>query len=290
MSEQPNQRRARRKGLIVLVVVIFMVLLVEAAVVTAVFVSPTAGEKLEEVAASADRAWRGTDDEPGLRTRSARAASEAYEGWIVPLWKGPEPPAADPEFTACVDCHPDYAKERSFTVFMNHPVHAEIGVTCATCHPQNPHPNPPRPTEAMCAECHTEVQERESCGFCHPPGSLPHFYLLGAPRGAAVRCDVCHPQDTFRTTATDPHLSGEVLSGADEELCLSCHEDSTCASCHEPGHPAGFIDTHGMNIGRASTGSCTTCHTTDWCADRCHAVTPGNPFVPHPLPTPGVRP
>jgi len=288
MSEQQDERRGR-KGLIALVVVIFIVLLVEAAVVTAVFVSPTAGDKLEEVAASADRAWSGTEEEPGFRTRSARAADQAYEDWIVPLWKGPEPPLAQPEFTECVDCHPDYARERSFTVYMNHPVHAEIGLSCEDCHPQNPHPNPPRPTEAMCADCHAEVQDRESCGFCHPPGSLPHFYLLGAPRGAAVRCDVCHPQETFRTTATERQID-ETFSGADEALCLSCHQDSTCSSCHASSHPPGFVESHGRSIGRSTTRSCTSCHTTDWCADRCHAVTPTNPFVPRPLPTPGVRP
>lgn len=290
MSNEPSGRRGRRRGLVALVVVIFIVLLVEAAVVTAVFVSPTASATLEEVAASADRAWQGTDNEPGLRARSARAARGAYEEWLVPLWRGPQAPTADPEFTACVDCHPNYARERAFTVYMNHPLHAEIGMRCETCHPQNPHPNPPRPTEAMCADCHDEVLDQESCGSCHPPGSLPHFYLLGAPRGAVVRCDVCHPKGAFEASGTESLIGEHVYTGGEESVCLSCHEDTTCAYCHAPGHPTGFIETHGETVGRNGAISCNTCHTQQWCADQCHAVTQTNPFVPRPLPTPGVRP
>jgi len=283
-------RRRRSRGLILLVVVIVVVLLAEAAVLTAVFVSPSAGAKLESVAASAERAWSGTEDQPGLRTRTARAARSAYEAWIVPLWKGPEPGPAEPEFTSCVDCHPDYASKRRFDVYMNHPIHAEIGVRCVTCHPENPHPSPPRPREAVCAECHPEVQSRDDCGFCHPPGSLPHFYLLGAPRTAAVRCDVCHPKGAFDLHATEPKVAPEDLTGANEATCLSCHENETCESCHEPAHPVGWLEVHGSGAGQGENTNCYTCHTGTWCSDRCHAVTTTAPFQPRPLPTPGVRP
>lgn len=285
----PEPRR-RPRGLVLLIVVIVGLLIVEAGLVVAVFVSPTAGAKLEQIAASADRAWNGTDDDPGLRTRTARAANGLYDSWIVPLWKGPEPTDPDPAFTACVECHPDYSTQRKFTVYMDHPLHAEIGVECATCHPANPHPRPPRPQEAVCAECHTEVQDKESCGVCHPPGSLPHFYLFGASRSSIVRCDVCHPKGMFATRATEPQVHLEDLTGANVETCLSCHEDATCTRCHGEPHPPDWLTIHGEPVGYDGAGSCARCHTTTWCADRCHAVTQTNPFVPRPLPTPGVRP
>ena len=290
MSDQPTGSRRRSRGLVVLVVGIVVVLIAEAALLAAVFISPTAGAKLEQVAVSADRAWSGTDEEPGIRTRSARAARAAYEDWIVPLWTRQEPPPPEPDFTSCVDCHPDYATQQRFDVYMNHPIHAEIGVECETCHPANPHPNPPRPQEAMCAECHPEVQDRESCGFCHPPGSLPHFYLLGAPRSSAVRCDVCHPKGAFDLDAAESQVNMSAQTGANQAACLSCHEETTCESCHVPGHPAGWIDDHGLGRGQGEHSNCYTCHTGTWCSDRCHAVTSISAFQPKPLPSVGVRP
>jgi hypothetical protein len=275
---------------VVLVTVIVFLMLAEAALVVAVFVSPSAGNKLESVAASADRAWNGTEREIGLRTRTAQVAHRTYEEWITPLWKGPKPPPADPEFTQCVECHPDYARQRRFNVYMNHPLHAEIGVACETCHPQNPHPNPPRPQEAVCADCHSEVQQQDSCGFCHPPGSLPHFYLLGAPRTAAVRCDVCHPTGTFETQATHPQIHEQTFDGSDKGTCLSCHPDSACDRCHATPHPSDWLQTHGRGVAYSGAGTCVACHPTDWCAARCHSVTQFNPFRPQPLPSVGVRP
>lgn len=289
-TTDPETQPRRRRGLIVLVVAIVAVLLIEAAVLVAVFVSPSAGSKLESVAASAERVWSGTEDEPGFRTRTARAARSAYEDWIVPLWEGPQPAHADPEFTSCVECHPDYASQRRFDVYMNHPLHAEIGVACITCHPANPHPNPPRPTEATCAECHPEVQSDEDCGFCHPPGSLPHFYLLGAPRDAAVRCDVCHPKGAFDVHATERQVEVGAFTGADETACLSCHQETSCDRCHSTPHPPGFETQHGRGAGFGGAGACVGCHTTTWCADRCHSVTDLNPFEPTPIPSAGVRP
>ncbi len=290
MSEEPTERRRASKGLVVLITVIVVLLLVEAAVVVTVFVSPTASQKLEDVATAADRAWSGTEGEPGLRTRSARTARRAYDEWIAPLWRGPAPPPADPEFTACVECHEDYASERRFNVYMNHPLHAEIGVACEACHPESPHPNPPRPQEAACAECHPEVDDPEACGFCHPPGSLPHFYLFGAPKNTAVRCDVCHPKGAFDMRGSEPLVERDSLTGADEEACLSCHEDQTCESCHIPSHPVGWIDVHGTGRGQGASSNCYACHSGTWCSDRCHAVTSRTAFVPKPLPTVGVRP
>ena len=289
MSEQPTRRR-RSKWLVILITVILLMLLAEAAAVVVVFVSPTASERLEGIAASADRAWNGTEDEPGLRTRTARAAHEAYVDWVVPLWNEPEPPRLAPTFTQCVECHPDYASSRNFGVYMNHPLHAEIGLECERCHPVNPHPNPPRPTEAMCVGCHAEVDDDEACGFCHPPGSLPHFYLLGAPKNAAPRCDICHPKGAFDTRGTVALVHTDGFTGQDERTCLSCHPETACSTCHAEAHPTGWASNHGPAVSSTGISDCSSCHTTAWCSDRCHSVTTVNPFEPRPLPSAGVRP
>jgi hypothetical protein len=132
------------------------------------------------------------------------------------------------------------------------------------------------------------VEDQQQCQTCHPPASLPHFYLLGAPRQGVVQCEVCHPSGSFQERATQPLVSGD-FTGSDDATCRACHARTTCESCHQPPHPAGWLDDHGLAAGEGDT-TCYQCHTTTWCADRCHAVTQTNPLVPRPLPTSGVHP
>lgn len=285
-----TSQRRRRPVIAILIAFVVVLLLAEAAIVVGVFVSPSTGDRLREVAGEVEDAWSGTGGEPGLRTRMAQRASDGYEDWIAPLWSDPATPAAEPTFSECTSCHEDYGKKRKFSaVYMNHPLHAEIGVACETCHPQNVHPSPPRPTEKVCAECHIEVERQGKCGTCHPPGSLPHFYLLGAPRTADVRCEVCHPTESFDAIATEPLVTGD-FDGSEPGACLRCHEQFTCATCHEPGHPSGWASQHGPTAADQGAFPCYQCHTGLWCGSRCHAVTSGNTFLPQPLPDVGVDP
>lgn len=284
-------RRRRSRWIPVLIAAIVALLLAEVAVVVWVFVSPTSSEVLQGVVEDASDAWNGVDEQPGIRTRSATFVAEAYREWVRPLWAGGDPPRVDREFSECVECHPRYAATRNFgSVFMDHPLHAEIGVACETCHTQNAHPSPGRPAERVCETCHPEVDTKGECSTCHPPGALPHFYLLGAPRDAVVECQVCHPRGSFDTTADEALLDVGRFSGADAgEDCVTCHEDETCTSCHqEPVHPGGWIQDHPEeSLGNTT---CVACHTTPWCADRCHAVSSTNPFRTRPLPNVGVNP
>lgn len=280
--------RRTSRGLVVLILAIVLLLLVEAGLVAYVFISPNASKRLEGMAASVQRVWSGDEDTPGLRTRIARSANGAYVEWVVPLWERPAVPRVEEEFTACVECHQDYATERKFTVYMDHPVHAELGVECQTCHPLSPHPNPPRPQERVCAECH-DVDDKDECTFCHPPASLPHFYYLGAPKDAAVRCDVCHPKGSFTVEHPTPKVTVN-FDGDPGAQCLECHQATTCRSCHAESHPSDWIAQHGSIAVNSLTSSCNDCHTPTWCATRCHAVTPTNPFAPTTPPPTGVRP
>ncbi len=283
-------KKRRPRALIAVIVVIFALLLLEGMLVAFVFISPTGSQKLSNVVSSVSEAWNGTKDKPGIKTDVASAFHHGYQSWIVPLWSKPQTPNGDPQFTACVGCHQDYGTQRKFSVYMDHPLHAQLGVSCATCHPENAHPNPPHPQEKVCATCHDEVNQKSQCSLCHPPASLPHFYLMGAPRQGVVQCDVCHPKNSFGGQATTPQVQLGDFSGVDRSICLSCHQESTCAQCHPSNHPADWATTHGPTVGQDNPTVCYTCHTSTWCADRCHAVTPTNPLVPRPIPSVGVRP
>jgi hypothetical protein len=287
MSDALHRRR-RSHTTAVLIAIVTVIMLAEAGLVVAVFVSPSAGDSLRGAVARIERAWEGTDRSPGARTKAADAARRTYDDWIKPLWAGPVEPKPDDEFAACVDCHPDYATKRRFSsVFMDHPLHDQQGLGCADCHTENTHPDPLRPEERTCAECHTEVQDQGSCGVCHPPSSLPHFYLLGAPRDEQPRCDMCHPRDSFDTHATEPLVHVGRFDGTAETECTSCHAETACEACHADGdaHPSDWLAKHGDDIAYGGPSDCGRCHTSTWCADRCHAVTSTNPFVPRPLPT-----
>jgi hypothetical protein len=283
-------RRRRSRTLVVVISVVMLLILGEAALVVAVFVSPSTGEHLQSVAAAADRSWNGTKHAKGVKDRLTRVVHRGYQDWVASMWTQPANPAPNGEFARCVKCHADYAQTRRFsTVYMNHPLHAELGVACSTCHQQNQHPDPMRPTEDTCKTCHAEVTTQDRCGLCHPPASLPHFYLLGAPRDRVVDCTVCHPKSSFTSTATKPLVHVGHFDGSEQGECTQCHQVSTCRQCHATTHPAGWISQHGAAVGEDPT-PCYTCHTGEWCTSRCHAVTSTNPFVPQPLPSTGVRP
>jgi hypothetical protein len=267
-----------------------LLVVAEVALVVAVFVSPSAGDKLGTIATAADRAWNGSKASPGIEDRVSGAVHRGYRDWVQAMWEEPATPKSDTEFTRCVKCHGDYAEKRRYSaVYMNHPLHAEIGVACATCHEQNAHPDPVRPAEKTCEGCHAEVRTEGACTLCHPPASLPHFALLGAPRDRVVECSVCHPRGAFTSTADTPLVHVGHFDGADRQACTQCHEASTCRQCHAEDHPSGWIGTHGAAVGE-DPSPCYRCHTGDWCTTRCHAVTPTAPFVPQPLPSAGVRP
>jgi hypothetical protein len=282
----PHRRRSHTT--VVMITVVALVLLAEAALVVAVFVSPGTADSLRGVVANVERTWEGRPRSPGVRTKIADAARRTYDDWIAPLYATPTGPKEDAEFADCVDCHPDYATKRRFSsVYMNHPLHDEKGLGCGDCHTENAHPNPMRPEERTCAGCHTEVEEQGSCGLCHPPSSLPHFYLLGAPREVQPECTMCHPRGSFDTHATQPLVHAGAFDGTQDRECESCHAKTACESCHGAAvaHPPNWLSTHGDDIAYGGPGNCAQCHTATWCADRCHAVTSTNPFRPRPLPT-----
>lgn len=260
-----------------------LLLIAEAALLVTVFVSPSSGTAVRRGATRAARAWNGTKQQPGIEGRIVNAAKGVNRSLLHPLWNSSRPARQDSPFAGCASCHRDYAAQRRYgSVFMDHPVHAQKGVTCATCHTDVSHPNPPVPEEATCARCHQEVEAKGACTLCHPPGSLPHFYVLGYPRGP-VECSTCHPNYRFPTGAGRRLATARQMNGTDRAVCMSCHQPAKCASCHGQKHPQNWGRIHGPTVVDGDN-SCYRCHAFDWCTEACHDK-PLHPLVPRPLPT-----
>ena len=296
MTEPGTEPRRRRStGLIVLALFIIVLLIGEAALVAFVFISPNATKTLSAKVDTLRAKWEGTKDQPGIPSRISDAADSFYRNNVTTLWKIPDPEEVSTTFAKCGTCHTDYETRSRFThVYMNHRVHAQEGMACDSCHTSVQHPNPPRPTEAVCAECHDQVNTKGQCDFCHPAGTLPHFYLLGAPREGVVNCASCHPKNTM------PQLGERLVhvgtfSGDPSNRCLQCHTKSgmdqtgtgqptTCNTCHGQPHPSDWVKIHPEYALQSNT--CFNCHNATWCAERCHAVT--ELFRPplNPLPSP----
>lgn len=293
-DEQPRKRGTVL--LLIMAVVIVLLLIAEGILVTVVSVSPGASEALSERVEGLKRAWEGEDGEPGIPDRFKASMRDFYDNQIRPLWAMPEPDSVEPTFAKCRACHEDFESKVRFThVYMDHPVHEQAGVSCAVCHTQVAHPNPLRPSEATCQSCHEEeVTQKGKCDMCHPPGSLPHFFLLGAPRDRSIECTTCHTEATF-TDRKGERLVRPALYGQDPAKCLSCHQDSWCTNCHtkkrdEDGvpvspHPDSWSRSHGP-IGDLSTVECARCHftVTTWCFYRCHGQTQWTSYPKQPMP------
>lgn len=287
MSALPRRKRRRRRRrnrwLTRFLMFVGLLVLAEAAVVLYVTLSPETPEPLEQARAAATRWWSGTKDTEGMATRLSQWAGDTADGWkdsVNDLVAGQDTTVEpDDTFSGCLKCHNDYAEKIRFvSTYMDHPLHAELGVACKTCHLDVEHPGPLPPPESVCAKCHDEVNDTDQCITCHAPGSVPHFYRLGYPRDQKPECDTCHPPGSFDTTARSL-VNPPATDGSDRSYCTSCHQAETCEGCHgtagAPGagvkHPAGWVQQHGEIA--VATSSCTTCHTTRWCADSCHSNT-----------------
>lgn len=300
MSKPPAKKKGTR-NLAILIAVIVLLVLAEVGILILTSVSPTATKTLSIKAQRIRESVVGTDTKPGIVERTDTALANFYQTDIVPLWKAPlaPEPGGNISFDDCIKCHPDYRKTIRFThVYIDHNSHTNV--TCSKCHVMNQHPSPARPAEEVCAECHDQVNEAGKCDYCHPAGTLPHFYLLGAPRDAPIDCAVCHPSNTLTATGSRQVHIGD-FTGDPNTMCLQCHTDDGqaavgqppgCKYCHSsPGHPVDWVKIH-SSAALGLTSRCTRCHTNNWCAMRCHAAYGLSlpPLLPLPKPTEVVSP
>lgn len=283
----PDDGQARRAGrrlsrrVVWFVAAALVALLLEGILVVTALVSPATGSRIGRQVSrgvgAAVRVWEGSNGSPGIPGRVAGAARTMWRDFFVPLWAVPSRPKAPSAFARCVSCHPDYGSLRRFaTTYMDHPRHAQLGLSCSACHTDVEHPDPAPPAEALCRRCHEEVDRAGACKLCHPPGSLPHFYSLGMPRGGPVICATCHRPASF-PGASKPLVKLREMSGRDRSVCAPCHAADACERCHPSGHSPGWQAGHGATVRQGGQETCLSCHTGTWCADRCHATGTARP-------------
>ncbi len=278
------------KGIRVLMTVVLTLVLAEVTLVAFVTFSEDARGAVTDAWAKTVNAWAGSEERAGNFELLLSSADEFAAEWVQPLWSAPEAAPAGTGFSECVTCHTDYAERRLFTgVFMNHPLHSELGIACAECHTDVAHPLPLPPAEETCAGCHNQVERdgpASDCSYCHKPGSLAHYQSLGVPDGAA-NCSTCHLPDSFGHTDQHALTVTPSFDGTDSAVCLNCHQAAACARCHDSSHPADWVSLHGAEVQDAGTGagSCAACHSTNWCAGACHlsGTLQGGRLLPLPI-------
>jgi len=182
----------------------------------------------------------------------------------------------------CVRCHAETARaaDRHNRV-MAHKRHAELGLTCVTCHSGAvAHPTPAEAKDPLagivatgtCFECHdgkhkegltpaeTKVAfaatDKESCQKCHPDSAF------GKEHGGGNECLDCHDvrkgQSHYQMDKEHP-----------EQLCRKCHDapeglksahkpfsEGKCGECHKVMAPA-YLFRFGP---KPDTNFCLSCH------------------------------
>lgn len=126
-------------------------------------------------------------------------------------------------------------------------------------------------TAVRCAVCHTQ----ESCATCHivgPPGG-PFVAASGPGRGTGAVLKRTRPA-THGNDFTDAHAAP---ANANPATCAGCHVREQCLDCHRPNaaartgyHPPDYLQRHPVAAYARET-SCSDCHNTGQFCQQCHA-------------------
>lgn len=192
---------------------------------------------------------------------------------------------------------------------------APIAASCATCHARD-----------FCTECHVNAPEVPVIQALSPdPRSLAHKAKLEAPpdhadpefmrrhggqaRSEAVKCAVCHTQESCSACHTASPASVQAIPTAGPgrgrgatirrerptshgldfselhaepaasrpQSCSTCHARPECLSCHRPDaadpspgyHPTGFLVSHPA-AAYTRESSCGDCHNQGQFCTNCH--------------------
>ncbi len=130
------------------------------------------------------------------------------------------------------------------TITFDHSKHInEVGVGCATCHPDGAADLPDMPGMDTCKECHEGVSApagSSQCYTCHTDKDYKivrtrdlikrqglHGFVHKQHMQAAQKCTQCHTQILKSTNSSNNNYP--VMSN-----CTSCHSTSSneCSMCH----------------------------------------------------------
>jgi len=144
-------------------------------------------------------------------------------------------------FKKCLSCHKDLFKRTALrSIYIDHLVHKRKGVSCEKCHIEIKHPQPPRPKERLCLDCHQKVGAPDKCKDCHAPGSIFHSAIV-APEKTAQ----------FMGERVLISLVPPGFERGRSEACGKCHEiKNFCDRCHLVFHKddPNWRPTHGPRI------------------------------------------
>ncbi|MCC6796285.1 MAG: hypothetical protein IT366_14280 [Candidatus Hydrogenedentes bacterium] len=200
---------------------------------------------------------------------------------------------------ACVSSTLPKPAKKDRGVKVNHQLHAEQGLDCATCHEAQEGGKISFPTHETCSVCHDINMDQptaEMCNKCHTRGDdygvtpletrlKPELKWSHEPHAAKeVACDKCH--------GADPDTQG-LPSGSLKPMCMDCHGKTDpklneCSVCHnemsdkvvpmfrgqsriQHDVPAIWAHTHGSEA-RVDPKFCSMCHTEQNFCDTCHAT------------------
>jgi hypothetical protein len=170
----------------------------------------------------------------------------------------------------------------------------------------------PRPTNAACLDCHSELRTsspkgdlqiphrahitvlKMECVQCH--SHLVHAVSAeGGHQPTMAECLTCHDGDTAKNACTACHTgkaapeshsdAGWLVAHADhasDPACLQCHKwtERWCLDCHKDrplSHTADWRATHGQQV--ATHRNCEACHSDAFCVE-CHGALPALNYDP----------
>lgn len=199
----------------------------------------------------------------------------------------------------CTQCHSTNRKvSPSRGIIIDHKIHADKNVSCATCHNRVAHNETGLKLKLAGNRAHQDFMKMTACFRCHAlkggsaPGACsachprtfnlkpanhlePGFYQrYGASKGHAKLAIA----DEERVAELKAEEASAALAGSKETTpegpamrrssevgyCETCHDKETfCTACHgtEMPHPKDFIKTHGPQ-GKAKAAVCANCHAT----------------------------
>jgi hypothetical protein len=203
---------------------------------------------------------------------------------------------ADP-VSACSTCHTNYEpiykpgrKEDDFhavqnppaamvlppnNLKMNHKLHTDKGITCATCHGDLKNVQVATranslPVMYTCLDCHNGQKAPDECRVCH-------FTEQSGRMITKFDSGTLMPAGHFRNDAHDDGwLDKHAMTAKnDSQYCANCHSPKYCLDCHNgvvkpfKVHPNNWVLTHPLH---AKTGdpSCTSCHRSQSSCMDCH--------------------
>ncbi len=170
---------------------------------------------------------------------------------------------------------------------MNHKFHADQGLSCDTCHEQNP--SNPRfmsfPDHDTCSACHEDALNASSpqkdCALCHTQPDYKTQVRKNQVLSPLVTFDHAqHEKAKVDCTQCHATVDKDVLTGNEMipvmDRCVKCHTErnvpgaNDCSSCHPKGweklkpptHTAAWKTTHGTDLTKEKIDSdCLACHT-----------------------------